>query len=102
MRRPFNSSSSSRNPKARPPGFIPPKLSQLTARPPLTGKQRRRQLKASAWRLSRIIHAPAHMIIATLKADRSQIPVLANRTADRRGDAYRLANKIARLARRSA
>jgi hypothetical protein len=106
MRRPINRSSSSspspaRVPKARPAGYVPPRLSQLKAAPPVSGKQRRRQMKAAAWRLSKIIHAPARKIISTLAEDRAAAAMFANKTPDRRGDAMRLANKVARLARKA-
>ena len=75
------------------PARIPPKQ-------PVSAKQRRRMLKAAAWRLAKIIYArPAALLALDLLA----LEDLVDRECRQRlslgdwGDAVRLAAKIARL-----
>jgi hypothetical protein len=68
---------------------------------PSVGKERRRMLKATAWRLSRIIHsAPAALMAMELAAmkDMIQQKCPPKKThGSQRGDAMRLAAKLERL-----
>ena len=96
MRRSFNDSFPPRKPKPRPAGHIPPRLTQLTAEK-LSGKKRRRRMKAAAWRLSCLVSVGAAEIVKTLRTDPSKAMLIANRSADRRSEAMRLARKISRL-----
>ncbi len=79
------------------PAVLPPKK-------PATSKQRRRMLKAAAWRLAKIVHAkPAALLamkMATLEdlVEQKWPPGKLHR-GGRRGEAMRLAAKIERLRR---
>jgi hypothetical protein len=68
---------------------------------PVVGKERRRMLKAAAWRLARIVHsAPAALLTMELAAMKDLIqqkcPPKKTR-GSQRGDALRLAAKLERL-----
>jgi hypothetical protein len=64
---------------------IPPKV-------PTTGKQRKRMLKAAAWRLAKLAHVLPRMVLTSPTLD----PILDNASQDP-GEARRLAKKIKRL-----
>jgi hypothetical protein len=80
-------------PSSGPSGFKP--------KQPLVGKERRRMLKATAWRLARIIHsAPAALLTMNLPAMKDMIQQKCppkKTTGSQRGDAMRLAAKLERL-----
>jgi hypothetical protein len=68
---------------------------------PATAKQRRRMLKATAWRLARIIHsAPRAMNISALEdlIEQKCLPKQPHEESQR-GEAMRLAAKLERLGR---
>ena len=64
---------------------IPPKV-------PTTGKQRKRMLKAAAWRLAKLAHVLPSIVLSSASLD----PILDNASQDP-GEARRLAKKIKRL-----
>jgi hypothetical protein len=82
----------------------PPGPATFAPKQPATGKERRRMLKAAAWRLSKIIHAaPA----ALLKMELSLIEDLIEQKCPQKkfsrggqwGESMRLAAKLERLRR---
>ena len=83
-------------PAARPPG-----RARIDPRKPMSGKERRRMLKAAAWRLARIIHVRPAEVILKLAAEPKLEALLGGRgIIERRGEAARLAAKIRRLSAR--
>lgn len=87
---------------ARPRSFKKPAV--IPFKEPGSGKQRRRILKAAAWRLARLVHAkPASLMAMEPPALRDLIEQKCKRGQAYewcpRGDALRLATKIIRLRR---
>ena len=118
-----NFNSPDRRPKPRPSGYAPqryeaPKFrdrpaprpqkparrpggaARIEPRQPASGKQRRRMMKAAAWRLAKIIHVRPADAIKTLAAQpKLELAFPGRALAERRGEAARLAVKIWRLNR---
>ena len=74
-------------PKRRKPPAPP-----IAPKVPTSGKQRKRMLKAAAWRLAKLAHVLPSIVLTTQSLD----PILDNASQDP-GEARRLAKKIKRL-----
>lgn len=89
-------------PVSRParPAPRPAGAARIDPRQPTSGKQRRRMVKATAWRLAKIIHVrPAEVLKALASQPKLELAFPGRTAAERRGEAARLAVKIWRLSR---
>ena len=89
-------------PASRParPAPRPPGAARIAPQTPTSGKQRRRMVKATAWRLAKIIHVrPAEVLKALATQPKLEVAFPGRTAAERRGEAARLAVKIWRLSR---
>ena len=88
---------------APPPRVRKPKgPSQIVAKKPASGKQRRRMLKAAAWRLAKQLHAkPSDIMASGVETLEQLIDARCEKRVygSNRGDAFRLMEKILRLRR---
>jgi hypothetical protein len=97
--RPFPARPRRPEPDARPRVRKPPMI--IPSKDPASGKERRRMLKAAAWRLARIVHSkPAALVAMGLPDLLELIDKKCGRVhtyGGDRGDALRLTAKIKRL-----
>jgi hypothetical protein len=83
-------------PKRQP--TAPSPSARIAPLQPKSGKERRRMIKASAWRLARLVQARATDVVAKLAVEPSLERAFPDRVRpESRGEAKHLASKIARL-----
>lgn len=93
-------------PRNRPPQPPPkPRRSagpaRIEPRKPVSGKDRRRMMKAAAWRLAQLMHVrPSDVIKTVLENPRPEQLLAVQTVRENRGEAFRLVAKIRRLVKR--